>query len=289
MPVFISYSHKDKQFADTLARNLIHQRHHVWMDRWELKVGDSLLEKIQNALGGANAIIVILSKHSVDSVWCKKELNAGLMRELEEKNTIILPCVIDDCEIPIFLKEKLYADFRKNPDDAFIELDKALAGISNPHQGRTETPDFLIDWSTSWGTLGDDLSRQVIEHTYVDHSPDWPYIVMAQCRVICNSVASRQFSRDQEEGQRSEFILAVLDLILEQTTKKELTMTIDSALPQRLFKKIMGKKGADFLVEFSCRRLGLDNGMDTIYYFDKNLIRTVEHMRNVLSRPGAKH
>ena len=42
MPIFISYSRKDSRFVDKLAVNLIKNRHHVWMDRWELKVGDSL-------------------------------------------------------------------------------------------------------------------------------------------------------------------------------------------------------------------------------------------------------
>ncbi len=51
-------------------------------DRWELNVGDSLIERIQSALTSAGAILVILSANSVASEWCKKELNVGLIREL---------------------------------------------------------------------------------------------------------------------------------------------------------------------------------------------------------------
>lgn len=61
MPIFISYSHQDASFVNTLVNNLIAAKHHVWMDRWELSLGDSLTQKIESALTKANAILVIIS------------------------------------------------------------------------------------------------------------------------------------------------------------------------------------------------------------------------------------
>jgi TIR domain len=81
------------------------RRHNVWLDKWELSVGDSLIDKIQDALTESSAILIILSRNSVTSNWCRKELNAGLIRELEEKKSILIPCVIDDCELPLFLRK----------------------------------------------------------------------------------------------------------------------------------------------------------------------------------------
>jgi hypothetical protein len=71
MPIFISYNKKDSHFVNNLAANLIKNRHHIWMDRWELKVGDSLIDKIQSALTDSSAILLIFSKHSVNSEWCR--------------------------------------------------------------------------------------------------------------------------------------------------------------------------------------------------------------------------
>ena len=79
MPIFISYSRGDRRFVDRLVMNLVAARHIVWMDRWELGVGDSLTQRIQDALTGSDAILVILSKQSVASEWCKRELTAGLV------------------------------------------------------------------------------------------------------------------------------------------------------------------------------------------------------------------
>ena len=106
MPVSISHSHQDKDFVDNLATHLIKRNAHVWVDRWEIKVGESILGKVQNVIAGASAVLFVLSKASVESEWCKKELSAGLMRELEEKSTIVLPVLLEKCQIPVFLKEK---------------------------------------------------------------------------------------------------------------------------------------------------------------------------------------
>lgn len=43
MPIFISYSHADKAFVDKLATSLVEHDAHVWVDTWELNVGDSIL------------------------------------------------------------------------------------------------------------------------------------------------------------------------------------------------------------------------------------------------------
>jgi hypothetical protein len=102
MPVFISHSHQDKDFVDKLAAQLVLHKTYVWLDRWEIKVGDSLLGKVQEGIKSASALLIVLSKASVASEWCKKELNAGLMRELDEKRVVILPLLLEGCDIPVF-------------------------------------------------------------------------------------------------------------------------------------------------------------------------------------------
>ena len=67
MPVFISYSHEDKDFVDKLAIHLIQAKVHVWVDRWELHVGDSSIAKLQQVIQEASALIVVLSHASVNS------------------------------------------------------------------------------------------------------------------------------------------------------------------------------------------------------------------------------
>jgi hypothetical protein len=204
MPIFISYNRRDRAFVDTLAKNLVAAKHNVWMDRWELSLGDSLTQKIQEALTKSSAILVILSKNSVDSEWCRKELSAGLIRELEERKTIVMPCVIDDCQIPLFLRDKLYADFRQNPDEAFNLVDRSLAKISNAFQGRTESPKFHTDHA--FESIIED-GAYILRWTFIDHGEYLPYVILSQCFVHCNREASRAFAEAQDsDAKKTQFI-----------------------------------------------------------------------------------
>ena len=112
--VFISYSGKDRSFVERLATDLRSKGLYVWFDQWELKVGDSIVDKINAGLTSHDYLIVVLSKASVRSQWVMKELNAGLMRELEERRVVVLPILVEDCDIPALLSDKVYADFRDN-------------------------------------------------------------------------------------------------------------------------------------------------------------------------------
>jgi hypothetical protein len=126
---------------------------------------------------------------------------------------------------------------------------------------------------------------QFIELTFVDHAESWPYVVMSQCKIMCNPAASKSFLASIANGKRELYIRDALMLVLKKLKKREMTMLIDSSLPQRILEKVQVNKEKDFLVEFSCRRMGSDNGMDTLYHMDENLRRALEHMNETLYQP----
>jgi hypothetical protein len=110
--VFLSHTSADKPFVSRLAVDLRGNNVPVWYDRWELKVGDSLLRRIDEGITGSGFLAVVLSENSTKSAWVEKELHAAIAREMDEKRVFVLPLLIDDCRIPTFLREKVYADFR---------------------------------------------------------------------------------------------------------------------------------------------------------------------------------
>ena len=103
MAVFVSYSHEDSAFVDTLVSHLVASKTNVWIDKWEIHVGDSLIRKVEEAIQKSDALVAVLSKASVQSEWCRKELTAGLVRELEERQVLVLPVLVEDCEVPLFV------------------------------------------------------------------------------------------------------------------------------------------------------------------------------------------
>lgn len=124
--VFLSHSSKDKPFVSRLATDLKSKGVPVWFDQWELKVGDSLSERIERGISQSGWLAVVVSKNSSNSDWVQKELRAAQARELRDKSVFVLPIIIDDCEIPLFLLDKLYADFRASYDQGLEALLKRV-------------------------------------------------------------------------------------------------------------------------------------------------------------------
>ena len=105
---FISYFTGDKEFA----RNLKNRDLHIWQDEGEIDVGDSISDKIQEGLKKCFTFIIILSPEALERPWVKEELraayNLGLAEDLK-----ILPLVYKNCELPVFLSDYRFADFRE--------------------------------------------------------------------------------------------------------------------------------------------------------------------------------
>jgi hypothetical protein len=121
--VFISYSHADSRFVDQLADKLRASGVDVWIDKWKIKVGDSITHKVNEGIGASDFLIIVLSCASVKSKWVREELNAALIRNIEaEKHAFILPILLEDCEIPELLRHRRYANFKDDPELAFQEL-----------------------------------------------------------------------------------------------------------------------------------------------------------------------
>ena len=107
--VFLSHASEDKdcfvlRFAAALRANGID----VWVDRWEILPGDSLVNKIfEEGLKDATAVIIVLSRNSVNKAWVREELNAATVKRISS-GTKLIPVVIDDCEVPESLKSTVW-------------------------------------------------------------------------------------------------------------------------------------------------------------------------------------
>ncbi|RYD61351.1 MAG: toll/interleukin-1 receptor domain-containing protein, partial [Verrucomicrobiaceae bacterium] len=131
--VFLSHSSRDKAFARKLAERLVAAGVTVWLDEAELNVGDSLLDRISSAIETTDFVAAVISHTSVQSTWVQTELQMAMTRELADRRVRVLPILIEPCELPMYLRDKLYADFSL-PDDfdaPFARLLRAL-GVDRP-------------------------------------------------------------------------------------------------------------------------------------------------------------
>ena len=109
--IFLSYTHKDKDFARKLAMDLQKSGAKVWIDEGELQLGDSLIERIQEGIDNVDYLAVILTPESVKSKWVRREVDIAMNHEINGKKVKVLPLLLRQCKFPLLLEGKFYADF----------------------------------------------------------------------------------------------------------------------------------------------------------------------------------
>jgi hypothetical protein len=134
--VFVSHASEDKdRFVLGFATELRARGVDVWLDKWEMLPGDSLVDKIfEEGIKGASAVIVVLSKFSVQKPWVREELNAAFVRRVNSGSKLI-PVIIDECDVPEALSSTLWQrieDLVSYP----ASLDRIVAAIF----GATDKP-----------------------------------------------------------------------------------------------------------------------------------------------------
>jgi hypothetical protein len=280
MPIFISYSHEDAAFVNKLAPQLVKRNAHVWIDSWELNVGDSILGRVQEAIQDSSALLVVLSRASVASQWCKKELNAGLMRELDEKRVLVLPILVEDCEIPMFLREKMYADFRRNFDVGLKALVEAVAKVTSLDQGRIQSGKGAVDWAEDW-SFGDD-GLLSLTYTLVESSPDWAYSFLTEITAKCNGEATRRYVDYAKHGMDWVGRMVIAEILSDFANSHELRLLLEDQFP-KVAKYLIRDSGseAEYDVIVRCRRIGEDNGKDQLINAGNYLLRIREQVRKI--------
>ncbi len=162
--IFISYNHSDRNLATKLAINLSQDPDiDVFIDYWEISIGDSLLDKIESAIDSSSFLVVILSKNSVESKWVQDELKYAYYKEPEIGRNFILPVLIDQCKIPMYLIDKLRINLR---DD--FEYDRGLQLLLNKIRGgrlfSIKVRDFLnnSDFNSPYNNKAQKEGRKIL-------------------------------------------------------------------------------------------------------------------------------
>jgi hypothetical protein len=88
--LFICHASEDKDgFVKPLALELDSRNLRVWYDEFELRLGDSLREKIDRGLSRSRYGVVVLSKAFFDKDWPQKELDGLNAREINGRKVIL--------------------------------------------------------------------------------------------------------------------------------------------------------------------------------------------------------
>jgi hypothetical protein len=82
--VFLSHTYVDKPFVRRLGADLAALGAQVWIDEAELRIGDSLLATISQAIDAMEYLAVVLSPDAVASSWVQNELEQAMSGQLAQ-------------------------------------------------------------------------------------------------------------------------------------------------------------------------------------------------------------
>ena len=110
--VFLSHSAKDREFVVRLAEDLVAAGLRVWLDQWNIRVGDSFAAAIDEGIRACRFLVIVMSPDYFQSAWTTQEWQYGLAKELDARDVRLIPILYRDCDIPPMLRTKQWVDFR---------------------------------------------------------------------------------------------------------------------------------------------------------------------------------
>lgn len=93
---FISYSSKDEDFAKRLHADLQSHGVRCWFAPEDMKIGDEIRSRIDESIRMYDKLLLVLSEHSVGSVWVKKEVETAFEKEAHQNRFVLFPVRLDD-------------------------------------------------------------------------------------------------------------------------------------------------------------------------------------------------
>jgi hypothetical protein len=139
---FISYSHKDKEFALRLHNALQDEGVRCWLDEKRMRPGDDIYDEVERGIREHEKILLCASQHSLTSWWVDAEIQTAfdkertIMHDTGHRSLVLIPLNLDnylfsnDCigGKGKIIRSRFAADFTDptNFDDELAKLVQAL-------------------------------------------------------------------------------------------------------------------------------------------------------------------
>jgi hypothetical protein len=134
---FLSHASEDKpDFAEPLGRALAELGIKPWLDKWEIRPGDSLIQKLfDEGLATVSAVVVMISESSASKSWVREELDAAMVARITH-TTRLIPVRLDAAEMPPPLRHLVWI----NADRTAAGVEKAARQIADTLHARNLGP-----------------------------------------------------------------------------------------------------------------------------------------------------
>ena len=82
----------------------------MFLDEWSLVPGDSLVEKLPEAIAATGVFVLFLSEASKESPWCKRELAIAVSQMIKSSRVRVFAYRLEQVDPPLVIDDMVYID-----------------------------------------------------------------------------------------------------------------------------------------------------------------------------------
>lgn len=129
--IFLCHDFNDKEIVSKVNAELSRRMYNVWFDKFSIRPGDSIFEKISDGLNKCDNGLLFISKAFLrNEGWVRFELQSLINKQVYEKKKVIIPIWIDidldDLKDYPWLRDKLAIKYSENVKEFVKEIEKGL-------------------------------------------------------------------------------------------------------------------------------------------------------------------
>jgi len=133
---FISYSHRDREFAEMLLTELEKRGFKVAIDYKDFSVGSPVILEMERFIANSRHTIIVVSPDYLSSAWTEFEALMASTSDPAGRLRKIIPIVYGKVKLPPLLSRLTYLDFTKN---FAVSAERLAKAISREHEEKRHT------------------------------------------------------------------------------------------------------------------------------------------------------
>lgn len=131
--VFLCYNSRDRELVKRIGLALCEQGLHPWLDEWELRPGMRWQDLLSQQIGKIKSAAVFVGGEM--GPWQNMEIEAFL-DEFVKRGCPVIPVILESCievpNLPPFLKNMTWVDFRQSSPNPLERLKWGITGEKTP-------------------------------------------------------------------------------------------------------------------------------------------------------------
>ncbi|KAK3597602.1 hypothetical protein CHS0354_030146 [Potamilus streckersoni] len=118
--IFFSYRDvpRDKLWVKKLIDKLETEYGYICCDHErDFLPGTKIMDNIKDGVMNSEKVVVVFSKESIDSYYVSLEAPIAYQQSLEKRKNLLIPVLLDDCDVPEEYKLLTYIDAREGVEE----------------------------------------------------------------------------------------------------------------------------------------------------------------------------